>query len=195
MSIVFKLQHGRYFIGLILFLAYFVTTKHNLTFHPHYQVWMCNLTALFSLILVFKFSQNLFDITFFFAWTGDIFTFFIPNNQTLPDIYDFPLVWVAYWLKHIAPLCLTIYLLTVQGERLSGNGMKKAFSAMMFYAIMMAGYNLVFNQNILDLCYPTVDIEKSFGSWPFYIIIDMAIVYLWFLGNNVVARWLGFIKG
>ena len=93
-SIVLKLQHGRYFIGLILFLAYFVTTKHNLTFHPHYQVWMCNLTALFSLILVFKFSQNLFDITFFFAWTGDVFTFFTPNNQTLPDIYDFPLVWV-----------------------------------------------------------------------------------------------------
>ena len=59
----------------------------------------------------------------------------------------------------------------------------------------MAGYNFIFNQNILDLRYPTVDIEKSFGPWPFYIIVDMAIVYLWFLGNNIVARWLGFIKG
>ena len=86
-------------------------------------------------------------------------------------MYEFPIVWIAYWLKHIAPLCLTIYLLIVQGERLSGNGMKKAFSAMLIYAAIMAGYNLVFDQNILDLRYPTVDIERSFGPWPFYIVV------------------------
>ena len=67
----------------------------------------------------------------------------------------------------------------------------KVFSAMMLYPIIITGYNLVFNQNIQYLRYPTVDIERSFGPWPFYIIIDMFIVYFWFLGNNYDSEVAG----
>lgn len=165
-----------------------LTTYHNLFYHPHYQVWLCNFTALFSLILGIKYYQWLFNIVFYFAWTGDIFTFIVPDNQTLPDINQYPITWVAYWLKHITPLLFTIWIIRFEGRKLTGNGIYQGLAAMTIYTVLMVGYNFLFHQNILDLQYPTVDIENAFGKWPWYILVNMTILVLWYFLIHLIGR-------
>ena len=179
---------GKIFLWITLCISFSITSYHNLALHPHYQVWMCNFTALFALIILLQFKQILFDIFFFFSWVGDVFTFIVPNNQTLPDIHEFPITWMAYWLKHIIPLCITIYLIFSEKRRLSKNAIWVAFTSMIVYVCFMGGYNVIFNQNIMDLRYPTVEIEHYFGPWPIYIFIDMIIVLIWYLLIDIIQK-------
>ncbi|NQU68503.1 MAG: hypothetical protein HQ510_11215 [Candidatus Marinimicrobia bacterium] len=189
----FPAIYGKWTIPIVLAISFSITSYHNLHFHPHYQVWLCNFTALFTLILGVKFSQRLFDIVFYFAWTGDVFTFIVPDNQTLPSVDQYPIVWVAYWLKHIAPLVYTVYLIKVKGRQISKNGIIWAFVGMAAYTLMMAGYNVIFNQNILDLQEPTVKIEAYFGAWPLYVFVNMTILALWYYLIHSVGKRLKII--
>ncbi len=189
-----KQEWSKYYLLFSLIIAFFFTSYHNFLFHPHYQVWLCNFTALFAIILLIRFNQLMFDIMFYFAWVGDVFTFIVPNNQTLPSVNEYPIVWVAYWLKHIIPLCITIYLLFSENRRLSKHSMWISFSTFFVYTCFIAVYNVIFNQNIMDLQYPTVAIEQSFGPWPIYIFVDMIIILIWYYLINIsqkkFSNWL-----
>ncbi len=184
----------KWIILIILTISFGITTTHNYRFNPHYQVWMCNFTALFGIILAFKFHQRLFETFFYFAWTGDVFTFFVPDNQTLPAIDSYPVVWVAYWLKHITPLVLSVFLILREKKRLSEKAMNFAFAVMTAYAAAMFIYNLTFDQNILDLIYPTVDIQNLFGDWPLYIFVDFLILFMWYLLIRSITRKIGITR-
>jgi uncharacterized membrane protein YwaF len=181
-------KFGKFFLLTTIVLSFALTSYHNFTFHPHYQVWMCNFTALFSIILLLKFNQILLDITMFFAWTGDIFTFLVPNNQTLPNVDEFPIIWLAYWLKHIIPLCITLYLIFSEKRRLSHDAYWIAVRALIIYICFIANYNLIFDQNIMDLRFPTVEIQRYFGPWPIYIIVDTIIILTWYLAIDYLQK-------
>ena len=44
-------------------------------------------------------------------------------------------------------------------------------------------YNLVFDQNLLDLRYPTLDIEQRLGEWPIYVVVNALLALTWYYCN------------
>lgn len=180
----------RWIFGVILAYAIFTTTLYNWNHNPHLVLWLCNFTAIIALILFFKFHQGLFNIFFYFVWTGDVFTLLVINNPICPPIATYPLSWLGFYLKHITPILFSIYLLRVEKRRLSHHALFMAIATMLVYTGLMAIYNVLFDQNILDLRYPTLPIEEAFGPWPWYVVVNFAIAITWYLAIHFVTRLL-----
>ena len=180
----------RWIFGVVLVYAISATTWYNWDHNPHLVLWLCNFTAFFALILFFKFHQGLFNIFFYFVWTGDVFTLLIINNPICPPINTYPLSWLGFYLKHVTPLLFSIYLLRVEKKRLSQRALFMALATMLVYTGLMAIYNVVFNQNILDLRYPTLPIEEAFGPWPWYVVVNFTIAIAWYLVIHFISRRL-----
>lgn len=187
-AVYFK-SYAKMVVAVVLTISLSITSSYNFLYYPHYQVWLCNITALLTIIVAIRYSQFLFGIIFYFAWTGDLLTFFISNNQTVPSIETHSIVWIAYWLKHICPLVFTVIII-MSGKKLSYHSCRNSLLAMLLYTVLVAVYNIIFNQNILDLMEPTLAIEKWFGPWPIYIFVDVIVVILWYLSIQKVTNLL-----
>ena len=146
-----------------------------------------------GLILSFRFNQKLFDIFFYFAWTGDLLTLLIWPNPVSPPLETYPLSWTGFVLKHTAPLALTI-LFIKQGRLLNKNAAWTALKVMLIYAGFISIYNLLFDQNILDLRYPTLDIELLFGDWPLYIGVNILLAFIWYYVIHVITNRMKLVK-
>jgi len=59
---------------------------------------------------------------------------------------------------------------------------------MISYVGVMYVYNITFDQNILDLQEPTLDIEKAFGPWPNYVFANITIGLLWFWAIDIIGK-------
>ena len=53
---------------------------------------------------------------------------------------------------------------------------------------------MVFDQNILDFRYPTLEIEKAFGPWPIYVIVNIALAILWYKIIDIITKKLVLIQ-
>ena len=166
-------------IKICIIYALITTSFYNVQHNVHLILWLCNITAVLGLILSFRFSQKLYEVFFYFAWTGDLFTLLVWPNPVCPSLEIFPYSWVGFYLKHTAPLALTILLIN-QGNVLSKNAVWTALKFMACYSIFIAFYNLLFEQNILDFRYATLDFERLFGEWPLYVIVNLIIVAIWY---------------
>ena len=89
---------------------------------------------------------------------------------------------------------MTIYFIRNSGHRLSENAMMSSLKYMIGYAVFIAGYNMVFDQNILDFRYPTLEIEKAFGPWPIYVIVNIALAILWYKIIDIITKKLVLIQ-
>ncbi|MFQ6677155.1 MAG: hypothetical protein ACE5D0_02440 [Fidelibacterota bacterium] len=113
-------------------------------------------------------------------------TLVIWPNPVCPPIDTYPLSWAAFYLKHTAPLALTIFM-TKQGHLLNKNAVLTALKFMMFYAGFIYIYNNIFDQNILDFRYPTLDFERLFGEWPGFVLANLFITLIWYYLIHVVS--------
>lgn len=182
-----------YSIQAAIIYALLTTGWYNIEHNPHLLLWLCNITAVIGLVLSFWFNQKLFEIFFYFAWTGDLLTLMIWPNPVSPPLTTFPLSWTGFILKHSAPLALTI-LFIKQGRLLNRDAAWTALKAILVYAGFIAVYDFVLGQNILDFRYPSIDIMKHFGSWPYYIIVNVALALLWYYIIHAIAKRLKIIK-
>lgn len=146
-----------------------------------------------GLILTFMFNQKLFEIFFYFAWTGDLLTLLIWPNPVSPPLATNPLSWAGFILKHIAPLALTI-LFIKKGRLFNRDAVWTALKWMLVYTGFIAIYNLVFDQNILDLRYATLDIELLFGDWPLYVGVNILLALGWYYLIHFITMRLKMIK-
>ncbi|RTZ74639.1 MAG: hypothetical protein DSY99_01755 [Candidatus Neomarinimicrobiota bacterium] len=185
----------RILISIKICIAYALLTTgwYNIQYNPHLILWLCNITAILGLILSFKFDQKLFEIFFYFAWTGDLLTLLIWPNPVCPPLETYPLSWAGFYLKHTAPLALTILFIS-QGHRLNSNAAWIALKTMLAYAGFIAIYNLIFDQNLLDLRYPSIDIMKLFGPWPIYVLVNVLLALLWYYIIHAITKRLKIIK-
>ena len=135
----------------------------------------------------------MFDIFFYFAWTGDLLTLFIWPNPVSPPLEIYPLSWVGFILKHTAPLAFSIFYIK-NGYLLSNNAGWTALKTMLGYTCMIIIYNSVFNQNLLDLSYPTLDIERLFGEWPIYVVVNVLLALVWYYMIYIITSRLKIIK-
>ena len=182
-----------FIIQLCIIYALVTTGWYNIQHNPHLIIWLCNITAVIGLILSFRFNQKLFDIFFYFAWTGDLLTLLIWPNPVSPPLTTYPLSWAGFVLKHTAPLALTI-LFIKQGQLLNKNAAWTALKVMLIYAGFISIYNLLFDQNILDLRYPTLDIELLFGDWPLYIGVNILLAFIWYYVIHVITNRMKLVK-
>ena len=172
----------------MLIYAVVASTWYNFNHNPHMVLYLCNLTALIAIYLIFKFDQRLFNIFFFFVWSGDLFTLLIIDNPVAPSLELEPLFWLAFYFKHIGPILLVIDFIRNQSHHIEKHAYKYAMIFMISYVSVMYVYNITFDQNILDLQEPTLDIEKAFGPWPNYVFANITIGLLWFWAIDRIGK-------
>ena len=172
----------------MLIYAMMASTWYNFNHNPHMVLYLCNLTALIAIYLIFKFDQRLFNIFFFFVWSGDLFTLLIIDNPVAPSLELEPLFWLAFYFKHIGPILLVIDFIRNQKQYIEKHAYKYAMIFMISYVSVMYVYNITFDQNILDLQEPTLDIEKAFGPWPNYVFANITIGLLWFWAIDIIGK-------
>ena len=114
-------------------------------------------------------------------------------NPVSPPLATYPLSWAGFVLKHSAALALTI-LFIKQGRLLNRDAAWTALKAMLAYAGFIAVYDFVLGQNILDFRYPSIDIMKLFGPWPYYIIVNIALALLWYYLIHTITIRVKIIK-
>ena len=177
---LFRAYRYKWVIGLVLVVSLAATTYYNILHDPYALAWLCNFTAVLALISYFQYSPRVFDVFVYFAWTGDLFTLLGWDNPLCPPLATHPVAWTGFWLKHISPLMLTIFMFRVEGRRVTPTGVRLPLSLVVVYAFAMYGYNLLFDQNILDLMHPTIPLDQAFGPWPIYVGVNVLLALCWY---------------
>ncbi|MBT3590097.1 MAG: hypothetical protein HOK52_03405 [Candidatus Marinimicrobia bacterium] len=181
-------------IKSMLIYAMAASTWYNFNHNPHMVLYLCNLTALIAIYLTFKFDQRLFNVFFFFVWSGDLFTLLIIDNPVAPSLDLDPLFWLAFYFKHVGPILLVMDLIRNQKYFIEKHAYKHAMIFMLSYVSIMYVYDVAFDQNILDLQEATLDIEKAFGPWPNYVFANITIGLLWFWAIDLIGKKLKVIQ-
>lgn len=181
-------------LRIILIFALVASTWYNINHNPHMILYLCNLTCMFAIYLAFKYEQRLFNLMFFFVWSGDLFTLLIIDNPVIPPIESDPIYWLAFYLKHIGPILLSVDLVRNHNKWVEYHAFKYAMIFMISYVVLMYIYDITFDQNILDLREPTLEFEKAFGPWPYYVFVNVSIGLFWFWGIDFVGKRLNIIK-
>lgn len=69
-----------------------------------------------------------------------------------------------------------------------------ALKFMLVYTAFVVIYNTVFDQNLLDLRYPTMDIEQLFGEWPIYVGVNILLTLFWYYLIHLIPIYFRIIK-
>jgi hypothetical protein len=179
-------------LGISLVFSQCFCLIHISMNQPSQVVWLCNVVVFMQIFLLFKFNQKIFDMVFYFAWTGCFIICFMPNNPYALMLKSTPIFWVTYWLKHLIPLVIPIYFLHVQKRKLSGWSIYTGALYFLIYCGSVYLYNLVFNQNIFYLMEPAPFMG---GLGKFYFLISITLGYLWFATLYVIASSFGWVRG
>jgi uncharacterized membrane protein YwaF len=190
-----KSKEYRWVIGLVLLSSFFVTTFYNLVHDAYAMAWLCNITAVLAIVTYFRYSPRVFDVFVYFAWTGDLFTLLGWDNPLCPPLERSPAPWAAFWLKHIAPLALSVYMFRAEGRRVTRTGVRLALATMTIYACLMYVYDVLLDQNILDLIAPSIPADQAFGPWPMYVVVNVILCFCWYAALHWCLKRLGLVEG
>ena len=188
------IREKRLFLQLTLLISLVVTTWYNAYSNIHNILWLCNITCALALYLSFNFQQKLFGLFFFFVWSGNLLTLLIWPNPVAPDLLQNPMSWVTFYLKHIAPMILVWSLVKHEKRQIRPNAVIHTIIFMVIYIFILYPYNIYFDQNIMDLVEPTINIEKAFGPWPNFVIANIILALISYFGIYLVAKKLDIIE-
>ncbi len=180
--------NSKYIMIFILIFSLVTTTHYNIQHNPILILWLCNFTAMIGLYLCYRFHQIVFDIFFYFCWTGDLFTLLVFDNPVAPPMSTNPIAFMGFIFKHSIPLILTIYLIKNGYKKVSSTALRHSLLAIIAYTVFVGFINLLFDSNIMDLRYATLDIEKAFGPWPYYVIVNISIALIWFKSIEFITK-------
>ena len=184
---------SKYILIISTLFAVLTTNYFNLTHDPNLILWLCNFTVLLGLFLCFRYYQMVFDVFFYFCWTGGLLTLLIIDNPVAPPMDTHPVAFIGFILKHSIPLILTVHFIKNDHQKLSKKAMRNGLFVMCIYALIVVIYNPIFDQNILNFRYPTLDIEKVFSPWPLYVFVNIAVTLIWYKIIDIVTNKLGLI--
>ena len=176
------------------FYSFTGNINRRLETHGSASLQKNHFSVLLGIGLCFRFHQTVFNVFFYFCWTGSLLTLFIFENPVAPPMETNPITFVEFTLKHSIPIIMTIYFIRNSEYRLSENAMMSSLKYMIGYAVFIAGYNMVFDENILDFRYSTLEIEKAFGPWPIYVIVNIALAILCYKIIDIITKKLVLIQ-
>lgn len=147
-------------------------------------IWLCNVAVFLNIFLLFKFVQRVFDLYFCFTWLGCFMICLMPVNPYSMMIKDLPLVWVAYWIKHIVPIVMSIYFIRVERRKLSAWFIYTGVVGFLSYCFVTYFYNLGLDKNVLYLNHPAPFME---ALGPYYFFIAIPLGYYWLAILQVIG--------
>lgn len=159
-------------LGSLLIASQMVCLFDIFRNQPSQVTWLCNMAVFLNIFLLFKFHQKTFDVFFYYTWIGCFYICLMPINPYSLSIKDLPVIWIAYWIKHITPLLMTVYFLYVQKRKLSHWSCYTGVFSFLSYCAVMYFYNRTFNENILYLNEPAPFMEPL-GKYYFLIIVPI----------------------
>lgn len=165
-----------WFLGVSLIVSQLFCVYDILTREPAQIFWLCNVAVFLNIFLLFKFNQTVFNLFFYFSWLGCFFICLMPINAYSLMIKDLPLIWIAYWIKHLVPLIMSFYFIRVEGWRLSRWSYYYGVVGFLCYSFVTYFYNLAFGQNILYLNEPAPFMEPM-GRYYFWVAVPLG--YFW----------------
>lgn len=178
-------------LGSLLILSQIVCVYDIIIRQPSQITWLCNVAVFLNIFLLFKFKQRVFDLFFYFTWIGCFYICLMPINPYSIAIQDQPVIWIAYWIKHITPLLMTIYFIRIEKRKLSHWSMYIGVVGFLSYCLVIYFYNVAFNENILYLNEPAPFMEPL---GPHYFMIIIPIGYYWLGILYLTASLLNGVK-
>lgn len=172
-------------LAALLIGSQFICVYDIILRQPAQIAWLCNVSVFMNIFLIFKFNQKIFDVFFFYTWLGCFYICMMPINPYSMMIKDLPLVWVAYWIKHLAPLLFTLYFFYVEKRKLSWWGLYRGVFAFFAYCFCLYFYNILLNQNVLYLNHPA-PFMVPLGKYYYWIIVQFGYVWVSLLYSIVV---------
>lgn len=141
---------------------------------------ICNLTALLLPFLMWKPTQRVNEILYFWILAGTTQAIITPD---LPN--GFPhFIFFKYWFIHSGLVIFIIYTTYVFELRPTLRSIWRAFLALQLYILCVIGINLLIGSNyVYVLRKPTVPSALDYmGPWPWYILVgEFVAVFLFFL--------------
>lgn len=180
-----------WFLGGSLILSQSICVYDILFRDPAQIIWLCNVAVFLNIFLLFRFHQKVFDIYYCFAWIGCLFICLMPTNPYSVMLKELPIVWVAYWIKHLAPLMMSIYFLYVEKRKLSCWLTYTGAFSFLVYCFVTYFYNLAFGQNILYLNKPA-PFMVNLGNY--YFLIAVMLGYFWLGILEMTGILMGVVK-
>lgn len=179
--------HFRWVFGSLLILSQCFCIYDIMCKQPAQIMWLCNVTVFINIFLLFKFKQRLFDLFFFYTWVGCFFICLMPKNP-YSILLTNPVIWVAYWIKHITPILMSIYYLYVEKKKLSWWGVYVGVVGFLIYSFVTYFYNRTFGQNVLYLNEPA-PFMRPLGPYYYWVIIPIG--YFWMSLLYLIAFMCG----
>lgn len=154
----------------------------ELTLSLDLPLHFCHLSLIFSVILLLKPSQYLFEITYFWGLGGAIQTMLTPDTTGFDN-------YLSYFLMHAhhAMIILTcLWLAVVDGYRCRPGSIKRTFilTNIIIWPVWFVDWLVDANYMYL-MKRPPTDSPLVFGEWPWYIINVELVALVLFLIINI----------
>ena len=147
-----KLRLGLAFLLIITEISYFwrLVGVESLNANPvdHLPITLCGWAIIFCSYLVVTKNQSLFDIAYFWVFTGSIFGLITPTVITYTGPTRFR--YYQFWLEHTLGFITLFYMMFVHGMRPNFKSMIKAACALLvLVAIAMLANSMLPGANYL----------------------------------------------
>lgn len=184
------------FIMLICEMSYFwrLTNVPGLNPTPidHLPITVCGWALIFCSILVLTKNQTLFDIAYFWVFTGSIFGLITPTVISYCGPTRFR--YYQFWLEHTMGFISLFYMIFVHNMRPNFKSMIKSFSALTVLALIaMYVNNLIPGANYLFLA-TTEDTASVLDILPKNYALKVTVMALVIAVLFCVAYLPWFIK-
>lgn len=178
----------RYFIGSSLILQEIVLNIYRVqsgswSFAESLPFHLCSFSVILGSILLFKKSQFLFDILYF--WSAGALMAILTPDLTNTDFPTFR--FYQFFLSHGLILMSVLYMMFVNQFKPSKNAFRKTILFTLSITPFIAVINFFTGGNYFFIAYtpPTASIIDALGPWPFYLVplslVTFGIFYLMFI--------------
>lgn len=133
-----RLRYILAFMLIISELSYFwrLVAVPSLNPNPvdHLPITVCGWAAVFCSYMMIGKSQTLFDISYFWLFSGSIFALITPTVITYAGPTRFR--YYQFWVQHTAGYIAIFYMIFVHGMRPNFRSMLKSYSALVVLAVI-----------------------------------------------------------
>jgi len=133
-----KIRYFMAFVMIIAEMSYFwrLVGNPSLTPNPvdHLPITVCGWSVIFCSYMVIGKSQTLFDISYFWLFSGTVFALITPTVITYTGITRFR--YYQFWIEHTIGYIAIFYMIFVHGMRPTVKSAIKSYAALVVLALV-----------------------------------------------------------
>jgi hypothetical integral membrane protein (TIGR02206 family) len=161
------------FIGTLILVNLIVENTYGL----YLGVWnvkqflplhFCGLSGLLASILMFRYSNKIANILFYWGLIGGFYAIITPEFDYGRDGYFF----YSYIIGHASIIMVSLYSILFMGFTPAKNSWLKIFILTQFVALFIGLINWIIGSNYMYLSSPPIAQNPMIiGKWPWYLVI------------------------